>query len=314
MNELRPRAGVYDTYWYFAAERQRIFHRKRRGETPPYTADPILATYKFCNVYRASDRVSQFLIRDVIYNRRRDPSGALFRIFFFRLLNRPETWRRLEEPLGQIELASFDFDRYAAALDELKTAGPIYGNAFVLCANKAFGYAEKHRNHLALLHQVFIQDRYDRVLLRSQSLKELFEALRALPLIGDFMAYQLAIDFNYSEVFDYSENDFTVAGPGAQRGLAKCFENAGQFEPAEIIQRMVQSQAAEFKRLGLQFEDLGGRPLQAIDCQGLFCEVDKYCRVAFPELASNRHRIKATYRPDATKLEYFFPPKWGVTL
>ena len=56
---------VFDTYWRFAAERQRIFFRKAAGNQPPWTSDPILVRYRFTNAYRAADRVSQFLIREV---------------------------------------------------------------------------------------------------------------------------------------------------------------------------------------------------------------------------------------------------------
>jgi hypothetical protein len=44
----------------------------------------------------------------------------------------------------------------------------------------------------------------------------------------------------------------------------------------------------------------------------LFCEVDKYCRVAVPELKSGRVRIKATYKQNTTPVVYFFPPKWRL--
>jgi hypothetical protein len=57
----------FDTYWRFAAERQRIFHGRASGTPPPWTGDPILRQYKFTSVYRAADRVSQYLITDVIY-------------------------------------------------------------------------------------------------------------------------------------------------------------------------------------------------------------------------------------------------------
>ena len=59
---MKARQEVYDTYWRTVAERQEIFFKKLKGESPPYTTDPIFQTYKFCNVYRVSDRVSQFLI------------------------------------------------------------------------------------------------------------------------------------------------------------------------------------------------------------------------------------------------------------
>ena len=66
ISPLKP-TPVYDTYWRFAAERQRVFFRRLEGLPPPWTDDPILSAYKFTNAYRASDRVSQYLIRHVIY-------------------------------------------------------------------------------------------------------------------------------------------------------------------------------------------------------------------------------------------------------
>jgi len=53
-------------------------------------------------------------------------------------------------------------------------------------------------------------------------------------------------------------------------------------------------------------------PLHAIDCQGLFCETDKYCREAAPELASARKRIKARFTPTPEPIRLLFPPKWDI--
>jgi hypothetical protein len=69
----------FDTYWRFAAERQRIFRRRADGAQPPWTADPILARHKFTSVYRAADRVSQYLIREVIYAGYQDAEELVFR-------------------------------------------------------------------------------------------------------------------------------------------------------------------------------------------------------------------------------------------
>ncbi|HSI20853.1 MAG TPA: nucleotide kinase domain-containing protein, partial [Verrucomicrobiae bacterium] len=236
---MEPHPGIYETYWYYAAERQRIFFARLNGEAPPYTDDLILQEYKFCNTYRACDRVSQFLIKDVIYSGTFKPEDMLFRILLFRLLNRIETWRDLEAEVGSISLATFTPGRYSEALEKLKGKGPIYGNAFILCANKAFGFDEKHKNHLALLEYIFRESDVAQKLLSAPSLEELFLELRKLPLLGNFMAYQMAIDLNYSELFDFSENDFTVPGPGAVRGIKKCFTSIGDHSPAEVIMWMV---------------------------------------------------------------------------
>ena len=54
--------------------------------------------------------------------------------------------------------------------------------------------------------------------------------------------------------------------------------------------------------------------MQLIDCQNLFCEVDKYARVAHPEIRgiSPRTRIKQKFRSNMTPIDYWFPPKWSI--
>ncbi len=310
---MKIRQDIYDIYWKTAAERQEIFFKKLTGSSVPYTNDLIYQSFKFCNVYRASDRVSQFLIKEVIYKNTFSPEDMLFRIFLFRLLNKIETWVELEKLLGEIVLKYFDFENYSNALEKIKLHdGTIYGNAFILCANKSFGFDKKHQNHLALLERVFKKDHFSIELLRVKTLKELFEKLRTLPLIGNFMAYQIAIDFNYSEAFNFDENDFTIAGPGAERGIKKCFLDTDGRKSEYVIQFMVENQEKEFKRLGVSFKSLWGRPMHAIDCQGWFCETDKYSREKFPDLKSNRTKIKTHYKPVNHKIEYFYPPKWNI--
>lgn len=68
---------VFDTYWRFAAERQEVFFRRLSGSAPPWTEDPVLRAFRFTNVYRAADRVSQYLIRRVIYEGPQGGGGLL---------------------------------------------------------------------------------------------------------------------------------------------------------------------------------------------------------------------------------------------
>ena len=65
LDNLQPTA-VFESYWKFAAERHAIYLKRLKGEQPPWTSNPILATHKFTNVFRAADRVSQYCIKQVI--------------------------------------------------------------------------------------------------------------------------------------------------------------------------------------------------------------------------------------------------------
>jgi hypothetical protein len=309
---LPVREHVYRTYWQFAAERQRIFLLRAAGEPGPWTSNQILQQYKFCNAYRASDRVSQFLIRDVIYGDDVAADDTLMRIVLFRLFSKTETWRALERELGPVTRATLRGGRLARTLERLRAHGPIYTSAFILCANKAFGHDRKHLNHIELVRTMFRRGALPAAVGRARSLADIYEALRRYPLLGPFMAYQLSIDINYSALVGFSEDEFTVPGPGAERGIRKVFPDARRADMAPIIKWMVDHQEAETARLEIGLPTLFGRPLHAIDCQNLFCELDKYARVAFPELKSNRQRIKSAFAPTGSLPELFYPPKWGL--
>jgi hypothetical protein len=312
-----PRKGVYEIYWSFASRRNVAFERRLSGQVGPWTEDPILNTYKFCNVFRAADRVSQYMIRDVVYSRDHSNDGdRLFQIVAFRTFSKIETWEGTRAYIGRAptlnDLCSGQFEQ---ALDWVKSrAGGLYTGAFILCANKAYGFDEKHRNHVALFKHMFLNEKLHETIGKARSLEEVVRALETFPLMGPFMAYQTAIDLNYSALVNFSENDYTQAGPGAVRGLYKAFESLGDYSPSDAIKWMVDRQDVEFGRLELPFNGLFGRKLHAIDCQGLFCELDKYCREAVPTLASNRTRIKARFAASPNALKLFFPPKWKLLL
>jgi hypothetical protein len=312
------RRGVYELYWTFASRRQAVFEARLSGKSWPWTSDPILQTYKFCNVFRAADRVSQYMIRDVAYGQDPDttPRDRVFQISAFRTFSNIETWRGITAELGSPpRLDHLRSGAFEQALNRVKSQnGGLYTGAFILCANKAFGFDEKHRNHVALFKHMFLDHACAERILQAPSLEDVVALLQSFPLMGPFMAYQTAIDINYSDLVDFGENDYTQAGPGALRGLRKAFLDLGDYSPADTILWMVDRQEEEFSRLSLSFRGLFGRPLHGIDCQGLFCELDKYCREAVPDLASARSRIKAKYSGSSGDLSLYFPPKWGLAV
>jgi len=304
---------VFDTYWRFASERQEMFMRRVMGGSPPWTEDPILSVHRFTNTYRASDRVSQYLIRHAIYEGSQKPEEVFFRVVLFKIFNKIETWEALSAELGALTWREFSFDAYAGVLDRLLEDGErVYSAAYIM-PSPAFGSPRKHRNHLRLIEHM-MADGATKKLAKANSLRGGFELLRSYPSLGDFLAFQFAIDLNYSELTDFSEMEFVVAGPGARDGIHKCFEDRAGLTEAEIIQVMAERSDVEFERLGLRFQNLWGRSLQLIDCQNVFCEVSKYARVAHPDVGgeSGRTRIKQRYTARLAPTPQWYPPKWGV--
>jgi thymidylate kinase len=306
---------VYDTYWRFAAERQAIFFRRQNGSTPPWTHDPILAQYKFTNAYRASDRTSQYLIKNVAYSGDQSPEEILFRVLLFKTFNRIETWELLTAELGKVQYADYKFSDYDRVLTHAMSQGQtIYSAAYIMTSGRsAYGSQRKHRNHLRLIEEMMREDLAQRIP-GAKSMCQVYETLLSYPTIGPFLAYQYATDINYTGLTRFSEMEFVVPGPGARDGLRKCFADFGGLTESDLIRLVTERQNVEFERLGILFPSLWGRPLQLIDCQNLFCEVDKYARVKHPEVAglSGRTRIKQRYEPTIKPLGFWYPPSWGL--
>jgi hypothetical protein len=310
---LTPTA-VFDTYWRFAAERQAVYLARLRRSPLPWTADEVIASHRFTNVFRAADRVSQYLITDV--QRRSEvstePVDLVFRTLLFKIFNRQDTWEHLEAAVGPVTWRTYDFHRYRAALDDAAARGPIYSAAYVMPPPR-LGEDRKHANHLRLLEGMMRDGLVGRIRSAS-SLQEIYEVLVAHAGLGPFLAFQYTVDLNYSDRLRFDENDFVVAGPGAKDGVRKCFGPEASGIEADVIRYMVESQDEHFARLRLDFPGLFGRPLHLIDAQNLFCEVDKYARVRHPEVAgiSGRSRIKQKYSPGGQLAPPAFPKRWRL--
>lgn len=309
---LKP-SPVFDTYWRFAAARQEVYLARVEGQPGPWTHDPILLRHRFTNCYRAADRVSQYLITNVSYDGDQAWEEVFFRTIVFKLFNRLSTWQLLSESLGEIRWDQYSFDLYNEVLSRAFQSGEkLYSAAYVMPAPH-LSEVRKHSNHLRLIELMMRSSAAQRIQ-DSAKMQDAFTVLRGFPGMGDFLAYQYLIDLNYSAGLDFDEMEFVVPGPGAKDGIRKCFGPASAGIEHEIIRYMADHQEEHFARLDLSFPGLWGRPLQLIDCQNLFCEVDKYARVAHPEVEglSGRTRIKQTFRRDPAPVAAWFPPKWGI--
>jgi hypothetical protein len=294
--------------------------RRLRNEAWPWTDDEILREYKFTNVYRVTDRVSQYLIQHVIYDGvHRSITDTVCRILLFKLFNRIETWQVLVATFGDVSVETFSLPDYDRVLgDRLASGQRLYSAAYIMPAALQFsdrGPARKHTTHLKLVRQM-LEDQVPDRLAHAQSMSSAFDVLRGYRSIGDFLAYQLVTDINYSMVADFSESEFVKPGPGARDGIAKCFQSLGDLTEADVIRWTMDHQEQQFERLGLQFLPLGARQLQLIDCQNIFCEVDKYSRVKHPTLVgrSGRTKIKQRFGTSSRRVTASCPPKWNVTI
>jgi hypothetical protein len=304
---------VFWTYWKFATERQAIFYKRLQGSLP-WTRDPILKTFKFTNAYRASDRVSQYLIRNVAYQGQQTAAEIFFRVILFKLFNKIGTWELLEASNGHITYSDYRFDRYDSILTRaLEVGTKIYSAAYIMPSAGCTNGDRKHRFHLKVLEKM-MSDEVPARIANMQCMADGFRLLRSYSGIGDFLAYQFITDLNYTSFCHFDEMEFIVPGPGAKDGIRKCFPDLEMGRAADVVRMVTETQEGYFATIDGSFANLWGRPLQLIDCQNLFCEVDKYSRYAHPDIMglSGRSRIKQIFRPCPDPLTLFYPPKWGI--
>jgi hypothetical protein len=202
---------VFRTYWQFAAERQAAQLRRMAGLPAPWSDDPTIAGYRFTNAYRASDRVSQYLIRHVIYDGEQEPEELFFRVMLFKFFNRIGTWELLVRELGEVALTSYSFERYDAVMSPALERGErLFSAAYIMPSGQGqFGHPRKHRNFLCLL-EAMIQAELPQRIQDAGSMEAAFGLLRSFPLMGDFLAYQFVVDLNYSTLTNFSEAEFVV--------------------------------------------------------------------------------------------------------
>jgi alpha-glutamyl/putrescinyl thymine pyrophosphorylase clade 1 len=311
---------VFDSYWRFAAERQRVYEKRLRGESQPWTADPILRQYKFTNPFRATDRVSQFVIRHVIYEptASTDAEEVVFRILLFKLFklfNSIPAWEVLKAKFGMPTWKDFNVEAYAIELGNAKATGvKIWNAAYVQNQNCFTHFPTKHERYLALVEHMMSTNVTGR-LQAARTYADAFRVLQSYPLHGkSFIPMQHLTDLNYSEVIDFDENDFILPGPGALDGIQKCVGILpSDVTASEFIRACADDQETFFAAVGEQpVRLMGKRRLHAIDCQNLFCETDKYARVKHPEFNLARAEIKQKLSPTGPLPPPFFPPKWGL--
>lgn len=281
------------------------------------TDDPIFQTYKFTNVYRACDRVSQYLIKNVIYKDldRYTPEDVLLRILVFKVFNKIETWEYLNKE-KEITTKTFNVQKLTNELTRRQQTNPIFSNAYMMAGSHAEYKMcpTKHQVWLEMIEDKFIKGQGLLTAMKAKTMAEVYNQLREYPLIGDFLAYQYTIDFNYSPYINFDEDSFVKAGVGAVRGIKKCFKSYGDSYEAPI--RYTKDHFDELQeRYGFTaFRPLPGRKPKLIDLQNCFCETDKYLRAKMPELKVGNTRIKQHYKPSPDRIEYYFPKQWGVTL
>jgi hypothetical protein len=281
---LQPTVG-FDKLWYWVKERDAIHTARREGKPSPLTNDPILARWRFTNIYRELDRESQACIRIANSGTSIESFEEQFlRTMTFKTFSLDSTWQLLiaglnEEP----RLDNFDLNRYCSILSTSTTS--IYSNAYYGAYPQddseweAIGLPREksaEKFHLRVV-QMMLEQGTPAKAGAAKSLDEIAALLQEFPRIGD-LGGQFALDLNYGPHLRLPVDNFVIAGSGAQTGVDRCFAAHGKrYDEVIRLVRRYQDECC-LAAVGSEVPRLQGRVPAAMTVQNWFCEISKYLR------------------------------------
>lgn len=271
----------------FVIERHHVYLRREKGKAAPWTKDKILQTYRFCNVYRELDRVTQWIAENW-----RDPHHDYKHLWFAmvvaRLINKPESLELLSLP------GRWNKKQFLRILGERQESGEkVFSAAYIVSTNG------RKMNKLEYLANEVLDPLWDaRRELRptkDDTLSEWHAALSQFQGLGSFMAAQVVADMKYVKPLKKAADwwTFAASGPGSRRGLNRVMglPIKARFTEAEWrlrLRRLMKETRPIFKAAGLE-------RLHAQDLQNCLCEFDKYERARLGE-----GRPKQKFTPHST--------------
>lgn len=268
----------YTPLFHWIKEREKVRIAKERGDALPWTQDPIIATYRFCNVRREDDRGTVW-IRQHIREAFAGHPNLWFMLCIARQINWPDTLAELiAERAWPVDDGRFTPSLITSVLNRRKARGDkVYTGAYMISAPSTKG-ADK---------QAYIAETVIGALWRRRehfptwnvSLRSVHEWLTASNGWGNFMAYQALVDMRFTPLLAEAPDVTTwaAAGPGTLRGLNRLHGRAVDFVLGQGLARNEMRKIYEF----VQAET--GVAMDFSDVPNILCETDKYLRVKLGE-------------------------------
>ncbi len=248
----------------FVAERIRIWEQKTLGKEPPYTQDPVLSHYRFCNIFRELDRQT-IEIHTLLNPLKGDFPRWLMNMFYARMVARPETTRA-------VGLLSFDGKENQRLYERLVVSPrPRYGTPYVFPVSVIQRSATPTRelfltNYLPAVMKDMARE------IQTWDKKSVYDGVeKLLPLFGfnlRFLWTEVLIDvaYQFPEYLDLFKR-FPI-GPGS----APTFRTLSpKLDPSIFVEQLAEKSwatAITYKGVPLR--------LSAENWEGVGCEYRKY--------------------------------------
>lgn len=318
IREAKPKLNTVAVkhFYDFVTERYKIHIRKDfLKQKAPWTNNPILLQYKFCNIRREHDRQSQYLIKNISTNPCLSLEDKIVNSFYFRAWNNWDTMKDLGGPWPAKHLYSSKmkeqvrpiYQQLAAEDPDRKWWSSAYNQGGTKQAWRYPDPNEKINKEDDIPLRVFHigpwlkEHNTIEKLLNASDQKVAFEAIKEIQGFADFLAYQIFVDLTYITEFPFSENEFVVAGPGCRKGLNKLFDDYDGLTLEEALFWLADNIDEIFNEVhppfwaGRLFVDLPqeDRFFSVMCLENCMCEFCKYIRTIE---GNGRPRVKYIYK------------------
>lgn len=271
-----------DTLFYWINERESIRIKKDSNLPKPWTTDPILQTYKFCNVHREHDKVSKWICNEWLVPNERHPN-LWFAMVVARLFNWPPTLEIIGFPSNNFPE---HIEHWRHSLKGIRSAGgKVFTGAYLVSTN---GVKMDKIDYILdrVLLPIWTNGRAPSIeivnygegignQLESETLQSYWNELRQFDGLGSFMAGQVVADLKFAmpliEATDWY--NWAPLGPGSIRGLNRFYGRPvdKRLSQDKGLEELIQIQQLIEQRLDML--------LPVHNVQNCMCEYDKYLRV-----------------------------------
>lgn len=271
----------YDWAVHWIIEREKIRLKKEASEPFPWTKDPILSAYRFCNVRREDDTVTKWIAEHI--RKRFSNERLLWRMLCIaRVINWPPIldyliesgmWPNYADLAPATETYPKDLGYF---LEDTNKDYQVFTGAYVIPAGSIKGVPKGQHVALNMIGPLWRdREKISRQIETFKSLRGTHLFLKAYNGWSNFLSYQAVVDMRFTPLLSSAGDidNWAAAGPGTVRGLNRL---AGR----EVTAALSQWKALdEMRHLWPRLVDDGGVEMDFSDVPNVLCETDKYLRV-----------------------------------
>jgi hypothetical protein len=283
LDDMRRRTPM-EVLLHWIKEREAVRGRKERGDSYPWTDDPIIREWRFCNVRREDDRVTRW-----VQNHIRRPYMEHPNLWLMLCIARMINWPPTLEGLIKCSTSGFrpawpsdDFflpEAMGETLEQMAEMGSkVFTGAYVIPAP---GKGKTKGGFIAerVIGQLWRdRRRFENWFRGRPTMSGTHDILTKFDFWGDFLAYQAVVDMRFCPTLLCHAADihtWCAAGPGTIRGLNRL---AG----LPLDRKPKQDQACrEIRDLRPRIAEAMGYDIDLSDVPNVLCEFDKYSRVLY---------------------------------